>query len=147
LPPAQLDRFMTRLSLGYPSAGAEADLLSSPPAPALSSVAELDEAAEAIAAVAAVDASRPLVEYIVAILDATRRHPLSESGASPRGGLMLLAAARAHAALQGRDFVVPDDVQALAGPVLAHRIQTVAGAAAGSQATVVEDALEEVPAR
>jgi MoxR-like ATPase len=147
LPPAQLDRFMTRLSLGYPSAGAEADLLSSPPAPALSSVAELDEAAEAIAAVAEVDASRPLVEYIVAILDATRRHPLSESGASPRGGLMLLAAARAHAALHGRDFVIPDDVQSLAGPVLAHRIQTVAGAAAGVQSTVVEDALEEVPAR
>ena len=147
LPPAQLDRFMTRLSLGYPSAGAEADLLSSPPASALSSVAELDEAAEAIAAVAEVDASRPLVEYIVAILDATRRHPLSESGASPRGGLMLLAAARAHAALHGRDFVIPDDVQSLAGPVLAHRIQTVAGAAAGAQATIVEDALEEVPAR
>jgi MoxR-like ATPase len=147
LPPAQLDRFMTRLSLGYPSAGAEADLLSSPPAPALSSVAELDEAAEAIAAVAEVEASRALVEYIVAILDATRRHPLSDAGASPRGGLMLLAAARARAALQGRDFVVPDDVQSLAGPVLAHRIQTVAGAAAGAQATVVEDALEEVPAR
>jgi MoxR-like ATPase len=147
LPPAQLDRFMTRLSLGYPSAGAEADLLSSPPAAALSSVAELDEAAEAIAAVAAVEASRPLVEYIVAIVDATRRHPLSDAGASPRGGLMLLAAARAHAALHGRDFVVPDDVQSLAGPVLAHRIQTVAGAAAGAQATVVEDALEEVPAR
>jgi MoxR-like ATPase len=147
LPPAQLDRFMTRLSLGYPSAGAEADLLSAPPAAALSSVAELDEAAEAIAAVAAVDASRPLVEYIVAILDATRRHPLSDAGASPRGGLMLLAAARAHAALHGRDFVVPDDVQSLAGPVLAHRIQTVAGAAAGAQATVVDDALEEVPAR
>jgi MoxR-like ATPase len=147
LPPAQLDRFMTRLSLGYPSAGAEADLLSSPPAAALSSVAELDEAAEAIAAVAAVEASRPLVEYIVAIVDATRRHPLSDAGASPRGGLMLLAAARAHAALHGRDFVVPDDVQSLAGPVLAHRIQTVAGAAAGAQATVVDDALEEVPAR
>jgi MoxR-like ATPase len=147
LPPAQLDRFMTRLSLGYPSAGAEADLLGSPPAPALSSVAELDEAAEAIAAVAEVDASRPLLEYIVAILDATRRHPLSDAGASPRGGLMLLAAARAHAALHGRDFVVPDDVQSLAGPVLAHRIQTVAGAAAGAQETVVEDALEEVPAR
>jgi MoxR-like ATPase len=147
LPPAQLDRFMTRLSLGYPSAGAEADLLSSPPAAALSSVAELDEAAEAIAAVAAVEASRPLVEYIVAIVDATRRHPLSDAGASPRGGLMLLAAARAHAALHGRDFVLPDDVQSLAGPVLAHRIQTVAGAAAGAQATVVDDALEEVPAR
>ncbi len=147
LPPAQLDRFMTRLSLGYPSAGAEADLLGSPPAPALSAIAELGEAAEAIAAVAAVDARRPLLEYIVAILDATRRHPLSEAGASPRGGLMLLAAARAHAALQGRGFVVPDDVQALARPVLSHRIQTVAGAAAEAQATVVEDAQEEVPAR
>jgi MoxR-like ATPase len=147
LPPAQLDRLMTRLSLGYPSAGAEADLLGSPPAPAVPSVAEPGEATEVIAAVAKVDARRPLLEYIVAILDATRRHPLSEAGASPRGGLMLLAAARAHAALQGRDFVVPDDVQSLAGPVLAHRIQTVAGAPAEAQATVVEDALEEVPAR
>jgi MoxR-like ATPase len=147
LPPAQLDRFMTRLSLGYPSAGAEADLLGSPPAPAVHSVAEPGEAAEAIAAVAEVDARRPLLEYIVAILDATRRHPLSDAGASPRGGLMLLAAARAHAALHGRDFVVPDDVQSLAGPVLAHRIQTVAGAPPEARATIVEDALEEVPAR
>ncbi len=147
LPPAQLDRFMTRLSLGYPSATAEADLLESPPAPTLSSVAGLDEVADAIAVVAEVEASRRLLEYVVALLDATRRHPLSESGASPRGGLMLLAAARAHAALGGRDFVVPDDVQVLAGPVLAHRIQVVAGAAAGAQSTIVEDALEEVPAR
>ncbi|HXF29986.1 MAG TPA: AAA family ATPase [Solirubrobacterales bacterium] len=147
LPPAQLDRFMTRLSLGYPSAGAEADLLGSPPPPVVHSVAEPGEAAAAIAAVAEVDARRPLLEYIVAILAATRRHPLSEAGASPRGGLMLLAAARAHAALQGRGFVVPDDVQSLAGPVLAHRIQTVAGAPAEAQATIVEEALEEVPAR
>jgi MoxR-like ATPase len=147
LPPAQLDRFMTRLSLGYPSATAEADLLAAPPAPTLPSVAGLDEVAEAMAAVAAVDARRPLLEYVVAILDATRRHPLSESGASPRGGLMLLAAARARAALHDRDFVVPDDVQALAIPVLAHRIQVVAGAAAGTQVAIVEDALEEVPAR
>jgi MoxR-like ATPase len=147
LPPAQLDRFMTRLSLGYPSATAEADLLGSPPAPVVHSVAEPGEAAEAIAAVAEVDARRPLHEYIVAILAATRSHPLSEAGASPRGGLMLLAAARAHAALRGRDFVVPDDVQALAGPVLAHRIQTVAGAPPEARATIVEDALEEVAAR
>jgi MoxR-like ATPase len=147
LPPAQLDRFMTRLSLGYPSAGAEADLLDSPPAPSLPPVADLAEASAAIAAVAEVEARRPLLEYIVALLAATRRHPLSEAGASPRGGLMLLAAARAHAALDGRDFVVPDDVQVLAGPVLAHRIQTVPGAAAEAQLTIVEDALEEVPAR
>jgi MoxR-like ATPase len=147
LPHAELDRFMTRLSLGYPSAGAEADLLDSPPAPSLPPVADLAEASEAIAAVAEVEARRPLLEYIVALVDATRRHPLAEAGASPRGGLMLLAAARAHAALDDRDFVVPDDVQALAGPVLAHRIQTVGGAAAEAQLTIVEDALEEVPAR
>ncbi len=147
LPPAQLDRFMTRLSLGYPSAQAEADLLDSPPAAALAPIAELEEASAAIAAVGEVEARRPLLDYIVALLDATRRHPLSEAGASPRGGLMLLAAARAHAALAGRDFVVPDDVQALAGPVLTHRIQTVGGVDAEAQRTVVEDALEEVPAR
>jgi MoxR-like ATPase len=147
LPPAQLDRFMTRLSLGYPSAGAEADLLASPPAPGIASVAELHEVAEAAAMVREVEARRPLLEYVVAILDATRRHPLSEAGASPRGGLMLLAAARAHATLQGRDFVIPDDVQALAGPILAHRIQVVAGAAAGAQTTIVDDALAETPAR
>src|SRR6185503_9434985 len=97
LPPAQLDRFMTRLSLGSPTPGAEADLLASPPAAALPPVADLDEASAAIAAVAEVEARRPLLEYIVALLAATRRHPLSEAGASPRGGLMLLAAARAHA--------------------------------------------------
>ncbi len=147
LPPAELDRFMTRMSLGYPSAAAEADLLHTPPPPAMPPVADLAEASAAIAAVAEVKASRPLLEYVVALLDATRRHPLAEAGASPRGGLMLLAAARAHAALDGRDFVVPDDVQALAGPVLAHRIQTVGGAAAEAQLAIVEDALGEVPAR
>jgi MoxR-like ATPase len=147
LPHAELDRFMTRLSLGYPSAGAEADLLDSPPAPSLPPVADLAEASEAIAAVAEVEARRPLLEYIVALVDATRRHPLAEAGASPRGGLMLLAAARAHAALDDRDFVVPDDVQALAGPVLAHRLQAVGGAAAEAQQTIVDDALGEVRAR
>jgi MoxR-like ATPase len=147
LPPAQLDRFMTRLSLGYPSTVAETNLLESPPSPSLPPVADLAEATEAIAAAATVEASRPLLEYVVALLDATRRHPLSEAGASPRGGLMLLAAARAHAALNGRDYVVPDDVQVLAGPVLAHRIQVEGGAATEAQATIVEDALEEVTAR
>ena len=147
LPPAQLDRFMTRLSLGYPSAQSEVDLLDSPPVSTLSPIADLAEATEAIAAVAAVEASRPLLEYVVGLVDATRRHPQSLAGASPRGGLMLLAAARAHAALADRDFVVPDDVQALAVPVLAHRIQTVEGAAADAETEIVTDALDEVPAR
>jgi MoxR-like ATPase len=147
LPAAQLDRFMTRLSLGYPSTQAEVDLLESPPAPTLTPVADLAEAGEAIAAVAEVEATRPLLEYVVALVDATRRHPQSLAGASPRGGLMLLAAARAHAALAGRDYVIPDDVQALAVPVLAHRIRAVEGSPAETEATIVAAALEEVPAR
>src|SRR6201996_6787517 len=77
LPPAQLDRFMTRLSLGYPSATAEADLLGSPPAPAVPPVAQPGGAAGALPAAAKAAARRPLLEYIVALLAATRSHPLS----------------------------------------------------------------------
>src|SRR6266498_2030482 len=111
LPAAQLDRFLARVSLGYPTADQEASLLRGG-------------------------------------LQATRTHPLAEVGASPRAGLGLLAAARARAALAGRGFVVPDDVKALAQPVLAHRIQLVATAAAPAvQAQVVADAIAQVPAR
>src|SRR5262249_7361587 len=138
---------LPRSGPAHPAAGRGADRPPAPPRPALPPVAAPDEAWEATAPVGEGGARRPLLEYIVSLLDATRRHPLSEAGASPRGGLMLLAAARAHAALEGRDYVVPDDVQALAGPVLAHRIQTVGGAAAEAQLAIVEDALEEVPAR
>jgi MoxR-like ATPase len=88
-----------------------------------------------------------LLGYLVGVLAATRAHPLAEVGASPRAGLQLLAAARARAALAGRGFVVPDDVQALAQPVLAHRIQPVATAAAEAPAQVVADAIAQVPAR
>ena len=87
-----------------------------------------------------------VLRYVVALLAATREHPLSAAGASPRAGLQLLRAARAHAALQGRDFVLPDDVQALAQPVLAHRIKPVP-AAPDAQAEIVADALSTVPAR
>jgi len=148
LPPAQLDRFLARVSLGYPSADQEVSLLHGRPQPTatapVSSPAELLAAQQATARVHAADA---LLGYLVAVLAATRAHPLAEVGASPRAGLGLLAAARAHAALAGRGFVVPDDVQALAQPVLAHRIQPVATAAAGAQAQVVADAIAQVPAR
>ena len=98
-------------------------------------------------ATARVHAAEALLGYLVAVLAATRAHPLAEVGASPRAGLGLLAAARARAALQGRGFVVPDDVKALAQPVLAHRIQPVATAPAGAPAQVVADAIAQVPAR
>ncbi|MFT4035172.1 MAG: AAA family ATPase [Patulibacter sp.] len=147
LPPAQLDRFLTRLSLGYPAAEAEVALLRQRPAQAGSPLANTDELLAAQAAVCAVAATEPLLEYVVALLTHTRRHPLAETGASPRAGLGLLAAARARAALQGRHYVLPDDVQLLAPAVLAHRIQPVAAAPADAQQQVVDDALAQVHAR
>lgn len=147
LPPAQLDRFLARLSLGYPSPGQEAALLRERPAAGGSAVASLAELLDAQTAVRHVAATDALLEYVVALLDLTRRHPLAETGASPRAGLGLLAAARARAALQGREYVLPDDVQALAQPVLAHRIQPVPAAPADAQAQVVGDALSQVHAR
>ncbi|MEH3054724.1 MAG: MoxR family ATPase [Patulibacter minatonensis] len=147
LPPAQLDRFLARISLGYPTAGQEAALLRDRPgssADPVAAPADLLAAQEAVRHVAATDA---LLEYVVALLDHTRRHPLAETGASPRAGLGLLAAARARAALQGREYVLPDDVQVLAHPVLAHRIQPVAAAPSDAQQQVVGDALAQVHAR
>jgi MoxR-like ATPase len=148
LPPAQLDRFLARVSLGYPTTDQEVALLRGAPEPTLlppvCSPGELLAAQRATAEVHAADA---LLGYLVGLLQTTRAHPLAGVGASPRAGLGLLAAARAHAALQGRGFVVPDDVQALAQPVLAHRIQPIATAPADAPARVVADALAEVPAR
>jgi MoxR-like ATPase len=146
LPPAQLDRFLARVSLGYPTAEQEVSLLRSgpDPAPAVSGPAELLAAQRAVAEVHTAD---PLLEYVVALLSATREHPLAEVGASPRSGLMLLAAARARAALDKRDFVTPDDVQPLAVPVLAHRIQPAVGGPADAAAQIVADAVAKVRSR
>jgi MoxR-like ATPase len=149
LPPAQLDRFLARVSLGYPSPEQEVMLLRGAPPPAATSApvcspAELLAAQQTTARVHAADA---LLGYLVGVLAATRAHPLAEVGASPRAGLGLLAAARARAALQGRSFVVPDDVKALAQPVLAHRIQPLATAGTEAPAQVVADAIAQVPAR
>jgi MoxR-like ATPase len=149
LPAAQLDRFLARVSLGYPTADQELALLRGAPQPPATpapvcSPVELLAAQQATARVHAADA---LLGYLVGVLAATRAHPLAEVGASPRAGLQLLAAARARAALQGRSFVVPDDVKALAQPVLAHRIQPLATAAAEAPAQVVADAIAQVPAR
>lgn len=147
LPPAQLDRFLARISLGYPTPQQEAALLRTRPSVPSDPVASLDELIAAQSAVEQVAAAEPLLQYVVALLGATRQHPLSETGASPRSGLQLLAAARARAALQGREYVLPDDVQALAHPVLAHRIQPVAAAQEGAQHEVVASALAHVHAR
>ncbi len=147
LPPAQLDRFLSRISLGYPDRQSEAELLRQRPEVGAAPVASLEELVHAQQAVSLVGTADPLLEYVVGLLDQTRRHPLSEVGASPRAGLGLLAAARARAALQGREYALPDDVQALAPAVLCHRIQPVAAAPADAQEQIVSDALGQVYAR
>jgi MoxR-like ATPase len=150
LPEAQLDRFMVRVSLGYPSAHAESDMLldhaERDRVLDLEPVTDVAEVLAAQGAAAAVHGSEALRRYVVAILDATRADPRVDLGASPRAGLMLFRAAKAMAALDGRDHALPDDVQALADSVLAHRLLLGPGAGGDERAAVVRDALERVPA-
>ncbi|MCK9248672.1 MAG: AAA family ATPase [Solirubrobacteraceae bacterium] len=147
LPPAQLDRFLARVSLGYPDEDAEVALLREPPQePDLVAVASPDAVEEARATVARVHAGDRLLRYVVALLRATRDDPRILVGASPRAGLLLSGAARALAAIAGREFVLPDDVQRLAPHVLPHRLQTV-DADPGTAIAVVADALDRTPAR
>src|SRR3954449_2070893 len=147
LPPAQLDRFLARVSMGYPSNAQEIALLREPPTGGVQRAGTLRELLDVQTQVEEVRASDALLTYVVAVLEATRNHPLADTGASPRAGLQLLGAARARAALQGRDYVLPDDIQALAAPVLAHRIEPVPAAPAEAQHEIVADALSDVPAR
>ncbi len=126
LPEAQRDRFTARISLGYPSAAAERDMLSThgatSPLDQLTPVARASDVQDLVIAVRDVLVSEQIKEYIISIANATRTSPELRLGASPRATLHLLRASRAWAALDGRDYVIPDDVQALAGPVLSHRL-------------------------
>jgi len=150
LPEAQLDRFMVRVSLGYPSIEDEQDMLSEhsdrDKVQDLGPVAGMAELLGAQAVVAAVHGSEALRRYVVSILDMTRADARLELGASPRAGLMLFRSAKALAALEGRDHALPDDVQALAPSVLAHRLLLAPEAAGEDRVTVVREALERVPA-
>jgi MoxR-like ATPase len=151
LPEAQVDRFMVRVALGYPDAEAEAGMLADHGAGdrvlTLEPVVTRAEVLAAQDAAARVHASRALRDYIVALLGCTREDPRVELGASPRAGLLLMRAAKARAALEGREYALPDDVQALAVTVLAHRLLLAPEAAEDSRAQVVRDALDRVPAR
>ncbi|MET0614143.1 MAG: MoxR family ATPase [Thermoleophilaceae bacterium] len=150
LPEAQLDRFMVRVSLGYPSADQESQMLldhaESDRVLDLESVADVGDILAAQAAAGAVHGSDALRRYVVSILDATRADPRVDLGASPRAGLMLFRAAKALAALDGRNHALPDDVQQMAGAVLTHRLLLSPGTGSDERATVVRDALERVPA-
>jgi MoxR-like ATPase len=126
LPEAQRDRFTARISLGYPPTAAERAMLEShgltSPLDALHPVATEKDIQDLVLAVRRVMVSDQIKEYIIGLATATRNSPELRLGASPRATLHLLRASRAWAALDGRDYVIPDDVQALAGPVLAHRL-------------------------
>jgi MoxR-like ATPase len=150
LPEAQLDRFMVRVSLGYPSTDDETDMLADHAERDrvldLEPVAEVGEVLASQAAAGRVHGSEALRRYIVAILDATRADPRIELGASPRAGLMLFRAAKALAALEGRDHALPDDVQALAPSVLTHRLLLAPDVSGDERPGVIRDALDRVPA-
>jgi MoxR-like ATPase len=126
LPEAQRDRFTARVSLGYPVAESEREMLDShgsySPLDRLTPVARASDVHDLVVAVREVLVSDQVKDYIITLANATRTSPELRLGASPRATLHLLRASRAWAALDGRDYVIPDDVQALVGPVLAHRL-------------------------
>jgi MoxR-like ATPase len=140
LPEAQLDRFMLRLAVGYPDAEIEAEILAShsagEPLAEIGPICDARAVAELIEQARAVHVAPAIRSYIFAVVKATRQHADVYLGASPRASIMLLRAARAFAASEQRDFVIPDDVKALALPVLGHRVIVTADAAMGGRDTL-----------
>jgi MoxR-like ATPase len=135
LPEAQRDRFMARIAIGYPARDAELAMLEThgadSPLDHLKPVAQASDVLALVAAVREVHVSAPVRQYIIDLVNATRNATELRLGASPRAALHLLRASRAHAALDERDFVLPDDIQTLALPVLAHRLLPSAEAMVG----------------
>ncbi len=131
LPEAQLDRFLFKQVLDYPTRDQEiaivaghggANGMRAPGAFGVTAVVGSDDLAQAVQTAASVKANDDIVSYVVDLVRATRETPSLETGASPRAAAALAAAARARAALDGRDYVIPDDVKALAPPALRHRV-------------------------
>jgi MoxR-like ATPase len=151
LPEAQLDRFGLRIGLGYPAAELEADVLFSQaerhPLESVTPVLSAPDVLSLQAECRRVRVERTLGRYMVALAEATRRHPSVRLGCSPRGTLMLFRAAQARALFEGRAFVVPEDVKTQAVPVLAHRLglETKARYTGVSKEDIVREVLEAVP--
>ncbi|HWI52527.1 MAG TPA: MoxR family ATPase [Symbiobacteriaceae bacterium] len=151
LPEAQLDRFLLKLPVGYPGADDELAMMErfreQSPFTALEPVATVEEIIALQEAVPGVHVSTPVQQYMLNVVRATRTQANVELGVSPRGALALMKACQALALLRGRDYVLPDDVQELAGPVLAHRIITTSRARLRGQGAleVVAKVLAEVP--
>ncbi|MDX1991644.1 MAG: MoxR family ATPase [bacterium] len=151
LPEAQLDRFLLRIHLGYPSPAEELVVLSAQqyehPISNLRQIVSVQELVSAQQAVREVYVAEEIKRYIVDLANATRQHPDVYLGASPRGSLALFRTAQARAAMAGRDYVIPDDVKALAEVTMAHRV--IVGPAARikdiSARTIVQDVLASTP--
>ncbi len=152
LPEAQLDRFMMLVSLGYPSPRDEVEILTRQikrhPIEEVGAVIEEVEAEQLQMAVRDVFLEDSLKEYIVAIVGRTREHPDLDLGASPRGSLALMRCSQALAAIDGRDYVRPDDIKRVAAPALRHRVivkseQSIHGL---RSQRVIEEILKSVPA-
>ncbi len=126
LPEAQIDRFMMRIRLGYPLKSNEVDMLNRQsehhPIQDIDQVISVEELVAAQRAVRTVYVDNLVKEYIVDLVATTRDHPDIYLGASPRGSLALFSVARAYAAMEGRDYVLPDDIKLLAEPTLSHRL-------------------------
>ena len=146
LPEAQLDRFLLHLQLGYPSLGSEIQILerqqTKHPLGTLEAVVSSDEVIEAAQAVKQIHVADSVKRYIVELTQQTRRSNDVHLGASPRGSLALFRTAQARAALQGRDYVLPDDVKALVVPVLGHRI--IVGPAARMRELGADQIVQEI---
>jgi MoxR-like ATPase len=151
LPEAQRDRFTARIAMGYPDARAEVAMLDihggEDPIYALQPVSDAHTVRRMVATVRNVHVAEPVKQYAVNLVNATREAPELRLGASPRATLQLLRTARAVAALDGRDYVLPDDLQALAVPVLAHRIIPTAEAQLGRRTTdaIVAELVHRLP--
>jgi MoxR-like ATPase len=151
LPEAQRDRFMARLSVGYPEQAAEISMIEthadSVEFEAFDAVSDAAQIAKLVDVVRGIHVSPAVKHYAVALADATRRSPDLRLGASPRATLHLIRAAKARAALGDREYVLPDDVQQLAVPVLAHRLLPTAEAQIGQRdsARIVADLVNRVP--
>ena len=146
LPEAQLDRFLLRVNLGYPTLEEESAMLerfqSTEPLDYILEVAGPEEILEAQRAVEQVRMEANVREYLLAIVAATRTHAQLRLGASPRASLSLQHAAQARAAIEGRDYVIPDDIKKMANPVLAHRV--VIESSAGLRGRTRDNVISEI---
>ena len=151
LPEAQLDRFLLQTSLGYPDPETEVDVLfgqaRSHPLESVSACVSGTQLMELQALVNEVRCERSVARYAVALVEATRQHPAIAMGASPRGSLALFRGGRARALLEGRDYLLPDDIKAIAVATLAHRIglDVKARYAGTTAAQIVQELLTQIP--